>query len=369
MSIGIIGGGPGGLTLARVLHVNGVASVVYEREESRAARGQGGTLDLHPETGQRALRLAGLEAEFLAMARPEGQDFRLLDHTGTVLLREDVPDDVPLARPEVDRADLRNALLDSLPADTVVWGREFRAATPLADGGWRVHFADGGTADHELIVGADGARSRVRPLLTDAAPRHAGVNYVEGGIPDPGPELVARLGRGSLMAIGEGRLLGTQRVRDGSYRVHYACRTPADWLATIPLDDPAQTRVALRELLAGWAPELIALIDACVGGFEGRSAFTVPAGVTWAPVPGVTLVGDAAHLMPSVGEGANLAMLDGAELALALAAGDRSVAVKQYEAAMFDRAAKAAAMSAAVHDMLYGPDAAQRTLAFFGGHG
>jgi len=366
MNIGIIGGGPGGLILARVLHVNGIDAVVYERDASRSARTQGGSLDLHPETGQRALRLAGLEAEFLAIARPEGQDMRLLDHTGTLLLREDVPDDVALDRPEVDRTDLRDALLDSLPPDTVRWGHEFRRATRLPDG-WRVHFADGATADHELIVGADGAWSRVRPLLTDARPRYLGMNYIDGAIPDPGPELAARLGRGSYWALGSGQMLSTQRVRDG-YRMACSFQTPEDWLATIPFDDEVRVRAVLKDLYDGWAPDLVELIDACVGGFEGRSIHTLPPGLTWAPVPGVTLIGDAAHLMPPVGEGANQAMLDGAELALALAGGDLSAAVKQYETAMFDRAGAEAEQSAKVFEMLLAPDAAARVLAFFTGH-
>jgi 2-polyprenyl-6-methoxyphenol hydroxylase-like FAD-dependent oxidoreductase len=367
--IGIIGGGPGGLTLARVLHVHGIEAVVYEREASRNARGQGGTLDLHGDTGQRALRIAGLEAEFLAMARPEGQDLRLLDHTGTVLLQQDVPDDAPLARPEVDRADLRDALLDSLPPGTVVWGREFERAEPLPSGGYRVHFADGGTADHELLVGADGARSRVRPLVTDARPRHLGVNHVEGVIPDPSPELAARLGRGSFWAMGPGRMLSTQRVSDGHYHLAGTFRTSADWLATIPFDDPVRTRAALKDLYAGWAPEVVGLVDACAGGFEGRPILALPVGLTWAPVPGVTLIGDAAHLMPPVGEGANLAMLDGAELALALAAGDQTEAVKTYETAMFDRASAAAAQSAQVLEMLVADDGAQQVLEFFSAAG
>ncbi len=365
MSIGIIGGGVGGLTLARVLHVTGVDAVVYEREASRTARGQGGTLDLHPETGQRAFRLAGLEAEFLGMARPEGQDMRLLDHTGAVLLREDVPDDAPMARPEVDRAALRAALLDSLPAGTVRWGHEFQGAEPLAGGGYRVHFASGAVADHELIVGADGARSRVRRLVTDVRPHHTGVNHVEGTIPDPSPDLADWLGRGSFLSMGDRRMLTAQRVGDGHYRVACIVRTPEDWLASIPFDDPGRTRTALHALFDGWAPELTALIDRCAGGFEGRAIYTLPAGLTWPSVPGVTLVGDAAHLMPPYGEGANLAMLDGAELALALATAEPAGAVKEYETAMFDRAAEAAEESERIDEMLFAPDGAQRMLAFF----
>ena len=117
--IAIIGGGPGGLTLARVLHVHGIAAVVYERDASRDARGQGSMLDLHTDTGQAALRAAGLEQEFLRRARREGQDMRMFDFTGALLLQEDTPDDAPMARPEIDRADLRELLLRSLPADTV----------------------------------------------------------------------------------------------------------------------------------------------------------------------------------------------------------------------------------------------------------
>lgn len=129
MRIAIIGAGLSGLVLARVLHLHGIEAVVYERDGSRDARAQGGTLDLHVPTGQRALREAGLMRRFRAVARPEGQDLRLLEPDGTLLLEEVTAQDAPPERPEVDRADLRRLLLESVPADAVRWGHAYRAWT------------------------------------------------------------------------------------------------------------------------------------------------------------------------------------------------------------------------------------------------
>ncbi|MFJ6571384.1 FAD-dependent oxidoreductase [Streptomyces sp. NPDC091292] len=366
MTIAIVGAGLGGLALARVLHVNGMDSVVYERESSRGARGQGGMLDIH--SGQRALREAGLIDQFHAIARGEGQDMRLLEPDGTLLLQEDTPDDAPLERPEVDRADLRELLLDSLPEDTVRWGHVFTSA----DNGL-LHFADGSSAAYDLLVGADGARSRVRALLTDAHPAHIGQNIVEIGIPDidrTHPDLAAMVGRGTYWVLGNGISLAAQRNGDGRVRIGVSFYdTPEDWFATsgIPFDDPAAVRARLIDLLPGWDPRFTALIAACDDMVVPRSITTLPTGLTWPSTPDVTLLGDAAHLMPPVGEGANMALLDGALLALALAAhlDDLPAAVKEYEREMFERTSAAARMSADMHELLTSPDAAQKMLAFF----
>ncbi|KAB8163466.1 FAD-dependent monooxygenase [Streptomyces sp. 3MP-14] len=365
-TIAIVGAGLGGLALARVLHVNGVDSVVYEREPSRDARGQGGMLDIH--SGQRALREAGLIDAFFAIARGEGQDMRLLQPDGTLLLQEDTPDDAPLARPEVDRADLRDLLLDSLPEGTVRWGHAFTSAE-----GGRVRFADGGSAPYDLLVGADGARSRVRPLVTDVRPRHIGQNVVEIGIPDidaTHPDLAAMVGRGTYWVLGDGISLGAQRNGDGRVRIGISFyRTGEDWFATsgIPFDDPPAARARLIELLPGWDPRVTALVAACDDAIVPRSISTLPVGLTWPSRPDVTLLGDAAHLMPPVGEGANMALLDGAALGRALAAhpDDVPTAVAEYEREMFERSSAAARMSTDLQEMLMAPDAAQRMLAFF----
>jgi 2-polyprenyl-6-methoxyphenol hydroxylase-like FAD-dependent oxidoreductase len=368
MTIAIVGAGPGGLALARVLHINGIEAVVYEREPSRDARGQGGTLDLHSGTGQRALREAGLIDEFHAVARGEGQDMRLLEPDGTLLLREDTPDDAPLDRPEVDRADLRDLLLDSLPEHTVRWGHAFERA-----GGGRLHFGDGSSTAYDLLVGADGANSRVRPLLTDARPAHIGQNVVELTIPDidrTHPGLAAMVGRGNYWVMGERQSLAAQRNSDGRVRVGLSFYgTAEDWFDTsgIPFDDPAAARARLIDLFAGWHPRFTALIAACDDTIRRWSIATLPIGLTWPSTPGVTLLGDAAHLMPPVGEGANMALLDGALLGLALAAhpDDYPAAVREYEREMFERTSASARMSARVQEMVAAPDASRRLLAFF----
>lgn len=364
--IAIVGGGPGGLALARVLHVHGIPSVVYERDPSRAARPQGGMLDLHADTGQRALREAGLEREFRSVARGEGQDMLLLDPDGNVLVRHDTPDDAPMLRPEVDRTDLRAILLDSLPAETVAWGHACTRATALPGGGFRLDFAGGGGAEADLLVGADGAYSTVRPLVTDAEPYHYGRNSFEGAIPDARrthPELAAVVGRGSYWILGPGQALSAQHNGDGTIRVYASVDTTQEWLTDF--GEPAREKV--KELFADWTPQAAALIGACQGPFVPRPLHVLPPGLSWPGTPGVTLIGDAAHLMPPVGIGANLALLDGAELALAIAGhpDDLAEAVRGYEAAMFERSAEAARESFAIMDMLLSDDAAASMVRFF----
>ncbi|WP_327739792.1 FAD-dependent monooxygenase [Streptomyces nojiriensis] len=341
----IIGAGLGGLTLARVLHVHGIPVTVYEAESSPTVRTQGGLLDIHDYNGQLALEAAGLMDEFHAIVLEGRQAMRVLDPDGTVLF--DKADDGTGGRPEVQRGELRQILLDSLPAGTVRWGHKVSSTRALGSGRHEVTFADGGTVVTSLLVGADGAWSRVRPLLSTATPEYVGTSFVETYLfhaDTRHPATAEAVGGGMLMVPTPGREIFAHRESGDTLHTYVALTRPQDWFAAIDFTDAAAATARIAREFEGWAPELTALITDGDTPPVLRPQYALPTGHRWDRVPGVTLLGDAAHLTPPNGEGANLAMYDGAELGKALAAhpGDVEAALTEYEQAMFPRSAEAA---------------------------
>lgn len=347
--IAIVGAGPAGLTLARILHLNGIAATVFEREQHALARPQGGTLDLHAESGQLALRRAGLEAEFLRIARYEDQGDRLYDKTGRLVLAHD---DASGDRPEVDRSALRDILLNSLPAGTVQWGRELREVYARADGGYDLAIGAEMIGPFDLVVGADGAWSRVRPLVSRYRPQYSGLTFIEFGIDDADashPALSKLVGRGKIGIDGDGKSMIVQRNADAHLRGYAIFRVPADWAErTFDFASPASARARLMAEFADWAPALVDLIAASNDHIVARAIHALPVGHHWPNRVGITLLGDAAHVMsPFGGEGVNAAMLDAAELGRHLVeAGDWTQAVKLYEQEMFERVVEPATHAA-----------------------
>ena len=365
----IVGAGLGGLVLARVLHVHGVAVTIHEADPSPTARAQGGMLDIHADTGQAALAAAGLTDELGALVLSGRESYRILGPDGTVLL--DRPDDGTGTRPEVQRGELRRILLDALPPGTVRWGHKVSGVRALGGGRHEVSFADGDTVTTDLLVGADGAWSRVRPLLSDATPAYVGTSFVETFLFDGDirhPAAAAAVGGGSLWALAPGKGIQAHRESGGTLHTYVALSGPPEWFTGLD-DDPAAATARVAREFDGWAPELTALITDTDTPPVLRPLHTLPVGHRWDRVPGVTLVGDAAHLAPPNGVGANLAMQDGAELARLLHThpDDVEAALTAYERALFPRGADAATDGAELYELMFGDDTPRRMIAMFTG--
>jgi 2-polyprenyl-6-methoxyphenol hydroxylase-like FAD-dependent oxidoreductase len=370
MSIAIVGAGLSGLVLARILQRHGVESTVYEADSSADARNQGGSLDMHEESGQHALREAGLYEDFRRLTHPLGEHTRVLDKAGTVHIDASHPDGEG-GRPEIDRTALRDLLAASLDPGRIVWGHKVTAVRPLADGRHELTFADGHSTVADLVVGADGTWSKVRPLLSAETPQYCGVSHFEihiSNINERYPDSAAVVGPGIFFALSDNKAI----IGHGGEHAHLAValRVPADWTDSSGIDwpDPHTARAALLKELADWSDDLTDLIRRCDDTIIPRRLYALPTGHSWTRVPGVTLMGDAAHVMsPFAGEGANLAMLDATELALAIVkhGKDFETALTQYEAAMFPRAAAAAEASAQGLDLCFATDAPRAMLGFF----
>ncbi|MFJ9057721.1 FAD-dependent oxidoreductase [Streptomyces sp. NPDC102409] len=337
--IAIVGAGLGGLTLARVLHVHGIPAAVYEADASAATRTQGGQLDIHEDDGQHALADAGLTEEFHAIIHQGADAARVLDPNGELLL--DVPGD-STTRPEVLRGDLRRILLDSLPEGTVRWGSKVSGVRALGGGRHELAFADGSTVTAGLLVGADGAWSKVRPLLSDATPEYVGTTFIETYLHDVDERhttTAEAVGAGAMYALTPGKGIVAHREAGNVLHTYVELTRSAEWIAGIDFTDAAAASARVAAEFDGWAPHLTALITEGETAPVARMIHTLPTGHRWDRVPGVTLLGDAAHLMPPSGDGANLAMFDGAELAKAIAAhpGDTEAALIAYEKELFPR--------------------------------
>jgi 2-polyprenyl-6-methoxyphenol hydroxylase-like FAD-dependent oxidoreductase len=376
--IAVVGGGPGGLTLARLLQLHGAAVHVYERDLNRHVRVQGATLDLHHESGLAALRQAGLLDAFQAAYRPGADKLRVTDPHATIVLDDHAQTQTDTFgdehfRPEIDRGPLRELLLDSLRPYTVVWNSHLLAVTP-AGSGWQLAFANGTTATSDIVIGADGANSKIRPLVTPIRPFYTGIMVLEGAVYDTAkhaPRINQLLQGGKIFALGDEKSLIVSAKGDGSLAFYFGFKAAETWAhdSGLNFQNAAQLQAWFRQEFAGWASLWEELFAAGPAACVPRPQYCMPLTQTWVAQSNITLLGDAAHLMPPyAGEGVNMAMLDALELSNCLTSSQFSslqAAIAHYEQHMRQRASAVAQETLEQTEALHSPHALAHLVRLF----
>ncbi len=360
--IAIVGAGPGGAALARLLQMRGFNAKVFERDASTTARPQGGSLDLRPDSGQRAIDAAGLADAFARSSRSEAKAFRMVDSQGHDLpgMGEETHEN---AGPEIDRGELRQLLLDSLAPGTVAWDHAVDDVYPEADGQWRLEFKGKASVIADLVVGADGVGSKIRRRLTSVQPRYAGITMIAANIRKElwrGSEIDKMLGEGSVMFAGGEKTIFVQRCNHDLILLYYSMAVGQEWpkSAGFELDDKPAVMAAVGDAYQDWSPDLMAMLTEVQDRFQLWPTSAMPPDYRWDAQPGLTMLGDASHVMPPfTGKGVNLALLDALELADMLTgapAGGLPVAVQGFEARMQARTSAEIGACLAIGRQMYG---------------
>ncbi|WP_288437165.1 NAD(P)/FAD-dependent oxidoreductase [uncultured Chryseobacterium sp.] len=378
-SIAIIGGGPAGLTLARLLQLKGADVKVYERDFDKHARVQGSPLDMHEDSGLAAIRKAELLGEFKKTFRPGADRTLIMNEKAEVFFNdhETKPEEdfgQEHFRPEIDRGPLRNMLLDALRPETVVWDSHFLAMEPMGEG-WLMHFKNGNSAYADLVVAGDGANSKIRSYLTDIKPVYSGIIMLEGNVSkENAPQIDALIKGGKIMAFGNTQNILLGQKGNGDLGFYASFKADENWAADSGLDfsDNAQMLQWFQNEYSGWSPVWEELFRKAKTPFIPRLIYSMPLDQTWEAQSNLTLIGDAAHVMPPfAGEGANMAMLDALELSEYLTDGRYHTlqeAISNYEQTMRKRAAIATKESLENGERMHSETSLTTMLDFFNSH-
>ena len=248
-------------------------------------------------------------------------------------------------RPEIDRDHLRDILLNSLKPGTVVWHSHILSIEKLQDK-WKLVFQNGNTVIADIVIGADGANSKIRPFVTNIKPWWTGITIIEGSIKDAGktaPVIHKLLKGGKIFAFGNEKTLIVSSKDDGSLGFGTSCKTEEYWDKKSGIDFKDNKRVLawFKKEYSEWSSVWWELFEDENTLFIPRPQYCMPLNQKWQAQPNITLIGDAAHWMPPfAGEGVNMAMLDALELSESLtnrAFADTKSAIANYEKKMFKR--------------------------------
>jgi 2-polyprenyl-6-methoxyphenol hydroxylase-like FAD-dependent oxidoreductase len=367
--------------LARLLHQASIPSTIFEGETSINYRSQGGSLDLRKTTGLAAVKAAGLWEQFLEHARYDGESLLVTDKNLTTWMwrspgTKDNHSSLQEA-PEIDRAVLRKMLVESVPAEYVRWGWKLVSVKETISSGLELSFSNGETlSGFDLIVGADGAWSKTRTLLSSDKPHYSGLGGWTLSISnakETAPEAYSFVNRGSVFSYSDGKSVTGQQMGDGSLNISHYGPYGENFTSQCGFDSEnleAAKQYILREV-KDWAPPLRNLVECANESAVWRNLYELPVGWTWPHRRGITLLGDAAHVMtPFAGIGVNTAFYDAMELAKQVVAftqagesADLDSYIVRYEKAMFEHAHRAQALTeGSKKDMLLTPGAPRTTI-------
>lgn len=380
-SVAIVGGGPGGLTLAKLLELKGVNVKVYERDTDKNARVQGSSLDLHDESSLAALRKAGLFEAFKTNFM-RGADKKLIMNEQAEVFFSDHEEKIeedfenPHFRPEIDRGVLRKILLESLQPATVVWDHHF-ISMEKENNGWLLNFKNSPLVYADIVIASDGANSKIRPYLTDIKPFYSGITMLEGNIPDAinaAPNIYKLLSGGKIMAFGnEKNILMGQKANE-EIGFYASFKAEENWATNNGLNynDSAQMLDWFNLKYPEWSNIWNELFERALIPFIPRPIYCMPLDQQWETVSNLTIIGDAAHVMPPfAGEGVNMAMLDALELSEHLTSHNHvslKEAISAYETNMRKRASVVAKESLDNGELMHSKNALNNMLSLFASH-
>jgi len=377
-SVAIVGGGPGGLTLARLLQLKGADVKVFERDIDKNARVQGSPLDLHDNSGLVAIRKADLLEDF-KQNYLIGADRELIMNENAEIFFSDHESKSEENfghkhfRPEIDRGTLRKILLESLQPETVVWDSHFVSMEKHHEG-WLLHFKNNTTVYADIVIACDGANSKIRPYITDSKAFYTGITMLEGNIlnaKETAPKVNALLKGGKIMAFGNNQNLLMGQKGNGDIGFYASFRTAENWATTSGLDfsDKNQMLSWFKTTYPEWNNVWLELFESSETPFIPRPIYCIPLDQTWETQSNVTMIGDAAHVMPPfAGEGVNMAMLDALELSECLTSNQYETlqeAISVYEVQMRKRAAIVAKESLDNCELMHSENALENMLNFF----